>query len=287
MENILEIQNLRKEYNGFILKDMCLTLPQGYILGFIGPNGAGKTTVIKLIMNLIKRNAGEIKVFGLDNLAYEREIKQRIGFVYDENFFYEELNSLEIGLLMAPAYTDWDNKLFRRYLDDFKLPPKKPLKKFSKGMKMKLSLALCLSHHPQFLLMDEPTSGLDPVFRREVLMILQEFMTDETKGILLSSHITSDLDKIADYVCFINNGEIMLNCSKEEVLEKYGIVKGERKTLDGELRRELVGLQESEFGFSGLTADKEKVRGRWKDAVFIERPTLEDIMVYAAGRGEA
>lgn len=284
MENILEVSGLRKEYKDFTLKDISFALKKGYIMGFIGPNGAGKTTVIKLIMNLIGRQGGEIKVFGQDNLAHEQGIKQRIGFVYDANYYYEELTPLEIAGLIRPAYAQWDDRAYNRYLHAFKLPAKKPLKSYSKGMKMKLALACALSHDAEFLLMDEPTSGLDPVVRQEVLSILQEFITDENKGVLLSSHITSDLDKIADYICFIDNGEIILSCSKEEVLEKYGIVKGESKVLDENLKRNLTGLKQNEFGFSGLTADKEAIRSRWKENVYIERPSLEDIMLYMVRR---
>jgi ABC-2 type transport system ATP-binding protein len=284
VENILEVSNISKDYAGFSLKDVSFELKKGYIMGFVGPNGAGKTTTIKLIMNLIKRKEGEIRVFGLDNLAQEQEIKQRIGFVYDENFYYEELTPLELRYVIAPAYLKWDNEAYLSYLDRFKIPRQKTIKKFSRGMKMKLSIALAMSHQAELLIMDEPTSGLDPVFRSEVLEMLQEFMTDENRGILFSSHITSDLDKIADYVCFINEGEIVLKCSKEELLEQYGLIKGERKMLNEELGRELVGLKVSDFGFTGLTTDAKKVRMKWKDSVMIERPTLEDIMIYMVRR---
>jgi ABC-2 type transport system ATP-binding protein len=285
VENILEVSNISKDFVGFSLKDISFELKKGYIMGFVGPNGAGKTTTIKLIMNLIKRKEGDIRVFGMDNLAHEQKIKQRIGFVYDENFYYEELTPMELRHVIGPAYFEWDNKAYQSYLDKFKLPRNKAIKKFSRGMKMKLSIALAMSHQAELLIMDEPTSGLDPVFRSEVLEMLQEFMTDENRGILFSSHITSDLDKIADYVCFINEGEIVLKSSREELLEKYAMVKGERKLLNEELSRDLVGLKVSDFGFSGLTTEANKTRTRWKDSVIIERPTLEDIMIYLV-RGE-
>lgn len=284
MENILEVSNLSKDFKDFSLQDVSFNLKKGYIMGFIGPNGAGKTTTIKLIMNLLKRNSGEVKVFGLDNLVYEQEIKQKIGFVYDENYFYEELNALDIKRVIGSAYEDWDNGAYQVYLDRFKLPPKKAIKTFSKGMKMKLSLAMALSHHAELLIMDEPTSGLDPVFRSEVLDILHEFMTEENRGILFSTHITSDLEKIADYICFINEGRIILNCSREELAERYALVKGERKFLNEALSRELIGLHISDFGFSGLSTKADHIRKEWKESLIIERPSLEDIMLYMVRR---
>lgn len=286
MEYILEVDKLRKSFPGFALKDIDIKLPKGYVLGFIGPNGAGKTTTIKLIMNLLRADQGVVKIFGLDHTTYEQDIKERIGFVYDENYYYEEMTPLELKRVIGTFYRDWDDKVFHTYLSDFKLPLSKPLKNFSKGMKTKLSLAFALSHRAELLIMDEPTSGLDPVFRSEILDVLRDFMSDENKGILFSSHVTSDLDKIADYVCFINEGEIVLNCSKEELLEQYAVVKGERKVLNEELRRELVGLRVSDFGFSGLTCRAPLIRTLVKDSVIIERPTLEDIMLYTVRREE-
>lgn len=285
MKNILEISNLNKKFKDFSLQDISLNLKAGYILGFIGPNGAGKTTTIKLIMNLLKRDGGEIKVFGLDNLVDEQQIKQKIGFVYDENYFYEELNAIDLRRVIGSFYEEWDDGAYRLYLERFKLPPKKAIKTFSKGMKMKLSLAMALSHHAQLLIMDEPTSGLDPVFRTEVLDILQEFITDENRGILFSTHITSDLEKIADYICFINEGRIILNCSKEELAEKYAVVKGEKKLLNEELKRNLEGLTVNDFGFSGLAVHAEQIRTQWKDSLIIERPSLEEIMLFMVRRG--
>jgi ABC-2 type transport system ATP-binding protein len=247
-------------------------------MGFIGPNGAGKTTTIKLLMNLLKRDGGEVKIFGQDNVRFERSIKERIGFVYDNNEFYDELDIRDVRRIVAPLYHDWDNKAFEQYIKSFDLPIKKKIKDLSKGMKMKFSLALALSHHAELLLMDEPTSGLDPVFRKEFLDIIRDFL-DEEKGVLFSSHITSDLDKIADYVTFINNGHIIFSLSKEEVLEKYGLVKGEKKYLKEELRKELIGFTEGNFGFEGLTTCPDDIRNRYKELI-LERPTLEEIMLY-------
>lgn len=286
MESILQVKDLRKTYEGFTLKDISFCLPKGYIMGFIGPNGAGKTTTIKLIMNLIRREAGEIRVFGKDNIQDEIAIKKRIGFVYEESFYYEELNVSETKRLIASFYDGWDDLKFDRYLKDFQLPPGKKIKTFSKGMKMKLSLAFALSHQAELLILDEPASGLDPIVRSEMLDILREYIADENRGVLLSSHLTSDLEKVADYICFINEGAIVLDVSKEELLEKYAVVKGEKRLLQEGLRRQLVGVKENDFGFSGLTGDQLQVRRLYGDSVIIERATLEDIMLYTVRGGE-
>ena len=231
MENILEVTNLRKEYPGFTLKNISFSLPRGFIMGFIGPNGAGKSTTIKLIMNLVRKDSGKIKVFGLDNAAHDQEIKQNIGFVYDENHYYEELTPDEIRSIIAPFYSRWDDKAYYGFLRCFELPQKKKLKKFSKGMKTKFSLAVALSHGAELVIMDEPTSGLDPVFRREILDILLELIQDERKSVLFSTHITSDLDRVADYITFINKGEIVFSTQRDDILENYGLVRGTRKLL--------------------------------------------------------
>lgn len=280
MENILEIRYLSKKYSGFALEEINLNLKKGYITGLIGPNGAGKTTIIKLLMNLIKRDRGEIQIFGLDNIKFEKEIKQRIGFVYDENYFYEELTLQDIKRIVKPYYRHWDDRVYEKLMKQFQLPGKKKIKELSKGMKMKFSLALALSHQAELLIMDEPTSGLDPVFRNELLDILYEYMAEENRGILFSTHIISDLDKIADYITLIDQGKIVVSCSKEELQEKYILVKGEKKYLDEQLRQELIGLKESQYGgFEGLTTEKDKISSLYKDLI-LERPTLEEILLF-------
>lgn len=225
MENILEVKNLCKKYNGFELKNINIELPKGMIMGLIGENGAGKTTTIKAILNLISSDNGEIKIFGLDNKQNEKAIKEDIGAVLDDSFLSEYLNPKEINKIMKNIYKNWDEKLYFKYIEDFKLPKDKISKEYSSGMKMKLKIAVALSHHPKLLILDEPTSGLDPVARNEILDIFQEFIQDEKKGIFVSSHITSDLEHIADYITFINNGEIVISKTRDELLEKYGIVK--------------------------------------------------------------
>lgn len=280
METILEIKKLRKIFTDFTLRDISFSLPRGYIMGFIGPNGAGKTVTMKLIMNLIRREQGQIKIFGLDNIEQELEVKQRIGFVYDENHFYDELTVDEMKKIISPFYREWDEKLFAHYAKRFNLPRKKKIKELSKGNKMKFALTIALSHNADLILMDEPTSGLDPVMRAEFLEILREIIQDENKGILFSSHITTDLDKIADYITMINDGNIIFSTPKDELLEQYALVKGGKSVLNQELKQNLIGLKESGFGFEGLTTEKEKVFELLQGQGVIERPTLEEIMVY-------
>jgi len=280
MEPILQIQNLRKEFKEFTLKDINLTLERGFIMGFIGPNGAGKSTTIKNILNLMNRDSGEIKLFGKDNVKHEIEVKNKIGFVLDESYYYEEITVLEMKSIMSSFYKNWDEAAFKRYLKDFGISPKKKIKELSKGMKMKFSLAVALSHHAELLIMDEPTSGLDPVVRSELLDILSDLMQDENKGVFFSTHITSDLDKIADYITFIDNGQIVFSAAKDDILDNYGLVKGPKELVCYNNPADFIGIRENQYGFEGLVQNKEEFRKSCKEKVVIEKPTLEDIMVY-------
>lgn len=284
MDKILEVNNLRKEYKYFTLNNISFSLERGYIMGFIGPNGAGKSTTIKLIMNLIHRNQGTIKIFGFDNIKHEKEIKDRIGFVYDENYYYEELTMDTMKKIVMPFYSKWDDDAFNKYMKDFDLNPKKKIKELSKGMKMKFALAIALSHNAELIIMDEPTSGLDPVFRREILDILYSIIQDESKSIFFSTHITTDLEKIADYITFINEGSIVFSKTKDDIMESYGIVKGGLELLNGSSRKEFLGIRENAFGFEALTDDQNKVKKLFGDKVVIEKPSLEDIMIYTVRR---
>ncbi|PNT92658.1 ABC transporter ATP-binding protein [Clostridium thermosuccinogenes] len=284
MEPILEIKGLRKSYGDFSIKGIDLVLEKGYIMGFIGPNGAGKSTTIKLIMNLLKKDGGEIKVFGKDNVKFEHEIKNRIGFVYDENYFYEELTISEMKWIIEPFYKTWDEKAYKKYIKKFELPEKKKIKELSKGMKMKLSLTIALSHNADLLIMDEPTSGLDPLVRSELLETLSEVIQDENKAVFFSTHITSDLDKIADYVTLIHNGEILFSESKDDILSNYGMVKGGKEILGKDASRDFVGVRQNRFGFEALTKDKNQIKRKYGDKIIIEKPTLEEIMLYHTRR---
>ncbi|PAE20284.1 sodium ABC transporter ATP-binding protein [Bacillus sp. 7504-2] len=286
MNKILEITNLCKNYKDFSIKNVNFSLERGYIMGFIGPNGAGKSTIIKLIMNLIKRDSGNINIFGLDNKKNEIAVKERIGFVYDENHFYEDLTVQEMKNIIRPFYSQWDENLFKRYVKDFGLPSKKQIKHLSKGMKMKFSLAIALSHNAELLLMDEPTSGLDPLIRSELLDVLQSLMQDENKSVFFSTHITSDLDKIADYITLVKNGEVILSKTKEELLEEYCVVKGSKDKLDSNIANRFIGIKENQYGFEALSQNKDEILQYLGDSVIIEKPTLEDIMVFSTRRSD-
>lgn len=286
MEPILELKGVSKRFKDFTLKDISFTLERGYIMGFIGPNGAGKSTTIKLIMNLLKRDAGEIKVFGLDNIKHEKEVKDRIGFVFDENYFYEELTIAEMKRVIAPLYKNWDDGAFNRYMKEFSLPSNKKIKELSKGMKMKFSLAIALSHNAELLIMDEPTSGLDPIVRSELLDILTSVIQDESKGVFFSTHITSDLDKVADYITFIDDGRIVFSCPKDDIFEQYALVRGPREILNADLRRHFIGIRENQFGFEGLAKDKGQISTIFKGEIVVEKPSLDDIMLYFTRRGQ-
>ncbi len=231
------------------MENINLKLDRGYIMGFIGPNGSGKSTTIKLIMNLIKKDDGDIKIFGMDNIKHEKEVKERIGFVYDENYFYDHVNIETMKKIIAPFYKGWDDKIFYKYLKSFDLDPKKKIKNLSKGMKMKFSLALALSHNAELIIMDEPTAGLDPVFRREILDILYDLIQDENKSVFFSTHITTDLEKIADYITFINKGKLVFSQNKDEIMEKYTLVKGGLDFLNEETEKYFVGINKKFFWF--------------------------------------
>ncbi|MGE8037442.1 ABC transporter ATP-binding protein [Lysinibacillus sp. NPDC093692] len=280
MENVIEISNVSKKFKGFSIENLDLQVKKGYITGFIGANGAGKSTTIKMIMNLLKPDTGEVKLFGLDYKTHEKEIKERIGFVYDENVFFEGLNLKDIRKIVGPAYRSWDDALFYQYVKKFDLPLNKPIKTFSKGMQMKVSLAIALSHHAELIIMDEPTAGLDPIFRREFLNLLQEFMLDGSRTIFISTHITTDLDRIADYIAFMQNGELVFNHSGHDLVENYALVKGGLDLLDRDTEKAFVRVHRASTGFEALTKDRRTVNEIFGDSVVIERASLEDIMYY-------
>ncbi|EPY2290798.1 MULTISPECIES: ABC transporter ATP-binding protein [Clostridium] len=281
MDKILEVKNLKKEYKDFSLENINFQLDRGYIMGFIGPNGSGKSTTIKLIMNLIKKDSGDIKIFGMDNIRHEKEVKEKIGFVYDENYFYDHVNIETMKKIIASFYKGWSDKIFNKYLKTFDLDPKKKIKNLSKGMKMKFSLALALSHNAELIIMDEPTAGLDPVFRREILDILYDLIQDENKSVFFSTHITTDLEKIADYITFINKGKMVFSENKDEVMEKYALVKGGIDFLNEETKKYFLGINKNSFGFEGLTTSANIIKEITKKGeLIIEKPSLEDIMVY-------
>ncbi|QLY80811.1 ABC transporter ATP-binding protein [Clostridium intestinale] len=280
MSYVLEINNLRKTYKGFSLKDINIKLEQGYITGFIGANGAGKSTTIKSILNLINRDSGDVKIFNKDNKTNDKELKNKIGVVLDEGYFYEELTLKEMRNIIAPMYSNWDENQFNNYIRRFNLPLDRKISKLSKGMRMKYSIAIALSHNAELFIMDEPTSGLDPIVREELLEILSDIIQEENKTIFFSTHITSDLDKIADYLIIINDGKILLQGAKDEIIESHRLVKGDKKLLNSENRKDFVAIKENSYGFEALTKEANKLSKTYGDKLVMEKPNIEELMLY-------
>lgn len=285
MDSILNVTGLNKSYDDFSLKDVTFSLPDGCITGFIGVNGAGKTTTLRSILNLTSRTSGHIQFFGLDMEKNEQQIKDRIGIVLGEGCFYDELSLMEMKNVIAPAYSSWCEQDFRSYLDKFSLNPKQRINTLSKGMKMKYALALALSHKAELLIMDEPTSGLDPFIRSQLLTILTEYMNDGGKGVFFSTHITSDLDKVADMLIMIDKGRIIFQKEKDMLLDNYRVIKGDVRSLNSDIRKLFLNINETAFGFVGISEHVSEIR-RYIPDVIIEHPTIEDIMLgYIGGKG--
>ena len=283
MDKVLELRNVTKDYGDFKLDSVNLSVTKGGICGFIGQNGAGKTTTISLILDIIKKDAGEIKVFGEDMSENGTSIKERIGVVFDEMGFHDFMTAKEISKMMANIYKNWDEKVFFAYLEKFSLPKKKRCGAFSRGMRMKLQIAVAMSHGAELLIMDEPTSGLDPIVRNEILQIFQEFVMEENHTILLSSHITGDLERIADEVVFINKGKIVLAGNKDEILESHGLMKCKKDELVRIDKDDIISIRPSAFCTEVLVADKKGCAGKYPKMV-MEQTTLEDIMIFYVNR---
>ena len=284
MKNALELSHITKDYGSFRLDDISFSLPGGAILGLIGENGAGKTTTIKCILNLIHRDAGEIRVLGQDNLAQERAIKEDLGVVLDESVFHDSLRPRDVDRIMARLYKGWDSALFARYCGKFSLPNEKTIKEFSKGMKMKLSIAAALAHRPRLLILDEATSGLDPVAREEILDEFLDFIQDEEHSVLLSSHITSDLEKCADYIVYLHRGRVALQGGKDELLESYGRLVCSRSDLERVDPALLHGTRISQFSCEALVKNRRDFDRRYP-SLTVDPVTLEEIMVFTV-RGD-
>lgn len=278
MNNVLEINNITKDYKKFKIDNISFNLPKGYIMGFIGANGAGKTTTIKLILNMIKRDSGEIKVFGLDNIREEERIKEQIGVVFDECYYLEDWTLNDVEKAVSMFYKNWNSSIYEKYLKEFNLARGKKVKDLSRGMRMKLMIAVAFSHEAKLLILDEPTSGLDPVARDEFLDILRDYIEDEEKSVIFSSHITSDIEKIADYITYINNGKIIFTGEKDEFLEKYCIIKGGKEDITESQKKEIIGLRIHSTGFEGLIELKKAVG--FSSKVIIEKASLDEIMIY-------
>lgn len=278
MKNSIEVTALNKSYKNFSLNDLSFTVPEDCITGFIGINGAGKTTTIRTILGLAQKSSGIIKIFGKDMESSSQELKNRVGVVLDEGGFYNELNMEEMKSIIAPAYSSWNEKEYRKYMERFSLDPRQKIATLSKGMRMKYSITLALSHRAELLIMDEPTSGLDPLLRNQFLDIMKEFMKQGGKGVLFSTHITSDLDKVADMLILIHEGRILFEREKDALLDGYRLIKGDARALNSENKRLLKNIRITDFGFTGMTRQLPQVQQSMAD-IIVERPSIEDIML--------
>lgn len=277
MENIIKIKGLSKRYDNFALNHIDLNVPSGMITGFIGENGAGKTTTIKLLIDAIKKDEGEIQIFGTSNEHLTREMKENISVILEDGCLPEELRFSQIARVMKEIYANWDQKIFDHFITRFGLSneKEKKIKNYSKGMKVKLSLAIALSHHAKLLIIDESTSGLDPIFRNEILDILLEFIQEEQHAVLISSHILSDLEKICDYIAYIRKGKMVFNERKDELDEKYAILKCSKKEFQEIEKAAVIGYRENSFGVESLI-----LRKRFPENFAAEKATIEEIMLY-------
>ena len=275
-EKCLELQNVCKSFRDFTLNNISFTLPQGYIMGLVGPNGAGKTTTIQLILNMLEKDTGDILVFGKDNVVSEKEIKQDIGTVFDNIFYVDSWTVKDTEKAVSIFYSDWRHDIFTDMLKRFDLPQNKKVGELSRGMQMKLMLACAFSHNAKLLILDEPTSGLDPVTRDEFLGILQDYIKDGERSVLFSTHITSDLEQVADYITFINQGNLIFTGSMEDLLGSYRFVKGRPQDLTPEIEKNIGGLRKTDIGFEGLVGTKDMAQCRH---CILDTPTIDDIVI--------
>ncbi len=279
MGNVLELKDVCKDYGDFKLDHVSFEIPEGCICGFIGQNGAGKTTTIRLILDSVRRDGGDILVFGKDIRKEDCAIKEDIGVVYAEMGFHDFMSPKDINTMMKNIYKKWEEETFFEYLKRFSLPAKKKCGKFSRGMQMKLQIAVALSHGAKLLLMDEPTSGLDPIVRNEILQIFQEYVMDEERTVLLSSHITGDIERIADRVVFIDHGSIVLSGNKDEILEKHGILKCKKEEVEKLDAADCVSSRSYAYGTEVLVKDRELCASKYPHMV-MDQCSLEEIMLF-------
>lgn len=283
MDNVLEVKALSKSYTDFTLENISFNLPEGFIMGLIGPNGSGKTTTIRTILNMAAPDKGVINVFGKDNILNEQEIKKEIGVVFDNSYFVDEWNMEDVEKAYSLFYSQWNSEKYRSLLSKFRITEKKRVRELSKGMQMKLMLACAFSYDARLLILDEPTSGLDPVSRDELLEILSDYIEDGKHSVLFSTHITSDLEKIADYITFVNLGKLIFTGSKEEFVESYRIVSGDKKALMPELEKKLIGTRSFATGFEALIRTQDMPEALHSQAV---NATIDDIVVFVSRQSE-
>lgn len=276
-ENNILVQNLCKRFDHFILDHISFRVPQGRIVGFIGENGAGKSTTIHLILNELKKDEGMITLFGKDHT--DSKLKEQIGVVFDECNFHDVFTARAIEKILSGVYKSWDTALYQSYLEKFNLPCGKPIGSFSKGMKMKLSIICALAHRPKLLILDEATTGLDPVVRDEILDLFLDFIQDEQHSIFFSSHITSDVQKIADYVVLIHQGKIIFEEQKDHLIYDYGIIRCQKAQFDSIAPEDYIIHRVTNVSVECLVRDKEIIRKKYKD-IIVDSATLEDIMLF-------
>ena len=283
MNDYLEVRNLSKSFEGFQLHNITFTLPKGYIMGLIGPNGSGKTTTIKLILNMLKRTSGEVKILGFDNIASEQEAKRNLGVVFDSNYFSDEWKISQVEKSVSAFYENWNTQKFSETLKRFHIQPSKKVKELSKGMQMKLMLACAFSYDAKLLILDEPTSGLDPVSRDELLQILSEYIEDGEHSVLFSTHITGDLERAADYITYISYGELFFSGGKDEFIDSFRIVKGGCEELSADLSKKVLGIRNFSTGFEALVKTEDLKQFAHLN---VEPATIDDIVVFTSKRGE-
>ena len=270
----IEIKNLVKKFDSFTLGPIDLSIPKGTIVGYIGQNGAGKSTTIKLLLGLLKKDSGEIKILGYDN-PNSIELKDKIGVVFDELLVPEELTLVDLEKFCSRVYSKWNREFFYQLKKKFNLSEKQTIKNYSRGMRMKLSMAVALSHNAEILILDEATSGLDPIVREEILDLLLDFMQEENHTILISSHILSDLEKVADYIAFINDGKVLFVETKDELKENYGICTLSNEEVENLDEEAIIGRRVHSFGQELLVK-----RNLIPDGITLQKPSIEDIMIY-------
>lgn len=279
MENAIEIKNLSKTYQDFRLQELNLSIPAGTVMGLIGANGAGKSTLINSLLGLQKSDYESIHILGMDLKTQEKEIKEEIGVIFDVTHYNLEFTPVFIGKVLSKIYKNWDMATYKNYLEKFHLPINKKLKKYSKGMKMKLEFAIALSHSPKLLILDEATSGLDPIFRDEVLDIIREYTEDENNTVLLSSHITSDLDKIADYIAFIHEGRLLFVKTYDEIQENYGIINCGKEVFETLSTEDIISYRKEAYCYKVMIQNKQQLRKIFRD-LEIENTSIEDLMLF-------
>jgi ABC-2 type transport system ATP-binding protein len=289
MTDILMLNKVSKRYetSEFAIKDISFSLPEGSILGFIGENGAGKSTTINCILNTIKKDSGTIKLFGKEMSDVDTDIREDIGVVYDGDNFPEYLTAAQLESILGKIYKNWNPLLYKEYIERFSLPENQKIKTYSRGMSMKLAIAVALSHKPKLLLLDEATSGLDPIIRDDILDVLLEFVKEENHSILMSSHITSDLEKIADYIVFIHQGQIILNKTKDELIYDYGVIRCSEKDFENITPEDVITYRKRDYQIDVLVSNR-KAMSKNYDNLIIDNTSLDEIMLLLVkGEGHA